>query len=411
MALFHFRWISNTLFFPVISALFYDLRYFSDYKLHKLNANNEVIHIFINCIGDMCNIFIELVRYCIVGPTKDPNDAPLASFSSFNTEKEKLIIKKRTSTICSIFMLILYTILDLYPNIIPSVIFYDLEKGKTETHFVTSAAMLKMFRFIYFSMLMYFFFRTPLFIHQKIAIAIIIIGIVCILIIGEFLKIWGGTPDFLILLEYVGVYLLTYFLTSCKAIAAKWLMDFKYYSPYQLLTIIGFIKLIMAGISYVIIQYGFKVCEYDFCGSLSEQFEIIIKYPSLIKFYVLLFIGNMLTRTFYMLTINFLSPVYVGISDGIGAMFIWIMFIIINQTINTYLLILTIALFIVIIFGGMIYTENLILSFCGLDRDTRESIIQRGNKSFQKGNKAFDISSESLSDSNSARESFGIRFE
>ena len=411
MALFHFRWISNTLFFPVISALFYDLRYFSDYKLHESKANNEVVHIFINCIGDMCNIFIELVRYCIVGPTKDPNDAPLASFSSFNTEKEKLIIKKRNSTICSIFMLILYTILDLYPNIIPSVIFYDLEKEKTVTHFVTSAAMVKMFRFIYFSMLMYFFFRTPLFIHQKIAIAIIIIGIVCILIIGEFLKIWGGTPDFLILLEYVGVYLLTYFLTSCKAIAAKWLMDFKYYSPYQMLTIVGFIKLIMAGISYVIIHYGFKDCEYDFCGSLLKQFEIIIKDPSLIKYFVLLFIGNMLTNTFYMLTINFLSPVYVGISDGIGAMFIWIMFIIINQTINTYLLILTIVLFIVIIFGGMIYTENLILSFCGLDRDTRESIIQRGNKSFQKGNKAFDISSESLSDSNSARESFGIRFE
>ena len=413
MALFHFRWNSNTLFFPVISALFYDLTYFSDYRLHCLGENNEVVHICINCIAYMCNIFIELVRYCIVGPTKHPYDAPLTSFASFNSEKEKLKIKKRTSTICTIFMLILYTILDLYPSIIPSVTFSEIEKEKEVTqkevtNFVTSAAMVKMFRFIYFTMLMYFFFRTPLFIHQKIAIAIIIIGIVCILIIGEFLKIWGGEPDLLLLLEYVGVYLVTYFLTSCKAIVAKWLMDFKYFSPYQMLSIVGVIKLIMAGISYVIIQYGH--CKYDFCGSLTAQIEMKIQSPYII-YYVLLFMGNMLTGTFYMLTISFLSPVYIGISDGIGAMGIWIMFIILNREINTYLLVLTIVLFLIIIFGGMIYTENLILRCCGLDKNTRESIIQRGNKSFQNGNKAFDAAIESLSDSNSARESFGIEFE
>ena len=90
-----------------------------------------------------------------------------------------------------------------------------------------------------------------------------------------------------------------------------------------------------------------------------------------------------------MLTINFLSPVYIGIADGIGAMCIWIMFIIINKTIDPRLLILTIVFFILIIFGGMIYTENVILSFCGLDKDTKESIIQRGNNSYQRGNDAF----------------------
>ena len=183
-------------------------------------------------------------------------------------------------------------------------------------------------------------------------------------------------------------------------------MDFKYFSPYQMLSIVGVIKLIMAGISYVIIKYG--DCQSDFCGSLSAQIEIQSPY---IIYYVLLFMGNMLTGTFYMLTISFLSPVYIGISDGIGAMGIWIMFIILNREINTYLLVLTIVLFLIIIFGGMIYTENLILRCCGLDKDTRESIIQRGNKSFQKGNQAFDAAIESLSDSNSARESFGIEFE
>ena len=164
-------------------------------------------------------------------------------------------------------------------------------------------------------------------------------------------------------------------------------MDFKYFSPYLLLTIIGFIKFIMASISYVIIQYGFNGCSYNFCNSFSKfKFEKIFENKNL---FVLLFIGNMLTRIFYMLTINFLSPVYIGIADGIGAMCIWIMFIIINKTIDPRLLILTIVFFILIIFGGMIYTENVILSFCGLDKDTKESIIQRGNNSYQRGNDAF----------------------
>ena len=390
MAILYFRWNSNTLFFPIISALFYGLQYYSDYILNNGKFGKEkyeVIQILIYCIADMSNIFIELVRYFIVGRKKNSH---LKSLASSNTEKEKQN-NKRKSTVSSILMIILFTILDLYPSIFSSMILKEIPYNKseeTETYFVTSAAMVKMFRFIYFSMLMYFFFRNPLFIHQKLGIAIIVIGILCILIIGEFLRIWGGTTNVGYLLLYILVYLVNYFFSSSKAIIAKWLMDFKYFSPYLLLTIIGFIKLIMASISYVIIQYGFKGCSYNFCNSFSGFFKKEI-FDDKTIYFVLLFIGNMLTRIFYMLTINFLSPVYIGIADGIGAMCIWIMFIIINDTNHPGLLILTIVFFILIIFGGMIYTENLILSFCGLDKDTKESIIQRGNNSYQRGNDAF----------------------
>lgn len=113
----------------------------------------------------MSNIFIGLVRYFSVGRKKNSH---LKSLASSNTEKEKQK-NKRKLTISSILMIILFTILDLYPSILSAMVLKDI---KTETHFVTSAAMEKMFRFIYFSILMYFFFRTPLFIHQKLGIAI-----------------------------------------------------------------------------------------------------------------------------------------------------------------------------------------------------------------------------------------------
>lgn len=97
MAIFTFRWNSNTLFFPVLSSIFYALKYNSDHYLHNVLHSNdskdnyEILHMFLNSIGDMFNIFIELIRYCIVGPTKSPYDGVSVSFSTLNSEKNKLI--------------------------------------------------------------------------------------------------------------------------------------------------------------------------------------------------------------------------------------------------------------------------------------------------------------------------------
>lgn len=302
-------------------------------------------------------------------------------------------------------MLLLYSILDIYPNLIPSLFF----RQTTKIHYVSAAAIIKMFRFIYFSLLMYIFLKTPILLHQKISIGIIIFGITCILVIGEFLRIWNNNEaDFLTLFQYLAVYLFSYFLTSCKAIVAKWLMDYKFFSPYQMLFINGIIKALMTGVTYVIILFCFPNCDFSFCGSIMEPLKTIFT-EKYIGYYIGFFFGSMLTNTFYMLTISFLSPVYIGISDGIGGMIIWIVFIIVNNIINKYLLLLTIIFFVMIIFGGMMYTENLVLKCCGLDLNTKDAIAERATKNFKTGNIAFYEDSYSGEPSEEAlvKESFG----
>ena len=208
--------------------------------------------------------------------------------------------------------------------------------------------------FILITLFSYFILKIKLYKHQYFSMIIIFIcGIVLFIIEPLFSKKFKIT-------------LLQLFFEICFClifVLSKYLMEYKFCSPYEICFYHGILFVLFTGISYIFFRiYGQK--HVDFSEYKLDCKEIL----GMFSFVIFTFIFNL----FIYITLRIYNPFYV--------MFIFII-IKIELTFMTYeigwKLYIIIILLCVLIFIMLVFNEILILNFCGLEKNIRINLEQK----------------------------------
>ena len=194
-------------------------------------------------------------------------------------------------------------------------------------------------------------------------------------------------------------------LLSFGRVKIKILMYFNYISPYKIIYYIGIIGSIMTFISLIFVTlFNCKKIEniQNYCviekGNNYYYDNIIIYLNNLLddmknyKIYVeiliiipLFFALEFFAFTCEILTIYYLNPLYVLIRENLYYCVLRFVFILLN--LDNYGEYMTLAQFLILqaseiiaLMGYAVYLEIIELNFCGLDKDLRRKIIERGQK-------------------------------
>ena len=146
-------------------------------------------------------------------------------------------------------------------------------------------------------------------------------------------------------------------------------------SPYYLMFIVGLISIIIILLYEIITVLSFGM-ERMFNG-IFYQFKLNFEKT---KLYPLIFIADIISAFLWVggiiLTMYFFSPCHFIISESISQ----ILSILIENTLDKsplYKQIIIYICFVIIIIGGLIYNEIIILNFCSLNSNTQKNIILR----------------------------------
>lgn len=186
-------------------------------------------------------------------------------------------------------------------------------------------------------------------------------------------------------------------LLSLQECLEKYMLDYKYVSPYAILSFEGIVGVVFIGILTFI-------ADSIPCGNLTELlcagidgkegnrhledisliFNQITIFPNFIYFLVLMLafycydIAKVLTHQHF-------SPVHRYIGDAFGYMLIWFYLFIVMSIINKSDRIPGIAIFgttigfVLIFIGSFIYLEIIVIKACNLDKNTKKEIALRDN--------------------------------
>lgn len=194
--------------------------------------------------------------------------------------------------------------------------------------------------------------------HKKGGIIIIAIG----LLLNFFLSVFTETSfDYKILL----IQLVINIGTSFQEVIEKYLMDFKYLSAYKML----FFEGIIGNIIMLIFFFSF----HDFHNNEIKSW-LLQKKIKLICFSIIC-VGY---SVFRVLINRDYSPTQRVIAEGCSSLLFYIIFMI-ESHLNVNNIFFLIGNLIVC-FGGAIYNEIIILTFCGLHQDTHSEIVRRSKK-------------------------------
>ena len=146
-------------------------------------------------------------------------------------------------------------------------------------------------------------------------------------------------------------------------------------SPYYLMFIVGLISIIIILLYEIITVLSFGM-ERMFNG-IFYQFKLNFEKT---KLYPLIFLADIISAFLWVggiiLTMYFFSPCHFIISESISQ----ILSILIENTLDKsplYKQIIIYICFVIIIIGGLIYNEIIILNFCSLNSNTQKNIILR----------------------------------
>ena len=184
---------------------------------------------------------------------------------------------------------------------------------------------------------------------------------------------------------------LTYLFSSVQEVYEKYLIDIKFVNPFALIAFEGFGGLFTTS-CLLVVFYNVRcvsgvICEEN--APKTEDFiktwQIISKNPRLIILVSILYISITFFNSFRILTNQHYTPTHRSLSDSIASFIAWILKLTIpflNQTTTKddvfYIQnIIMGVLYIIMIIGVLIFLEIIILTFCDLDRNTKEKINAR----------------------------------
>ena len=183
---------------------------------------------------------------------------------------------------------------------------------------------------------------------------------------------------------------LTYLFSSVQEVFEKYLIDIKFVNPFALLAFEGLGGLITTSCLLLVFSYVgcvfsdiseiSSICETDFRGT----WKLIFGNKEILILILIMYVSIAIFNSFRILTNQHYTPTHRSISDSIASFLAWILKLTIpyfNTTVkdkedyikNTIIGIL----YVIMIIGVLIFLEIIILTFCGLDRNTKEKINAR----------------------------------
>ena len=284
--------------------------------------------------------------------------------------KLKIIIKSSNTKIGKKFYILffliiaiefLYIIIDIILNLNNEISFLSLFISKYSMELILVELMSK------------YIFNSLSYIHNLISqILFIIFAIIIDIIISKNEKNFGELKFSHFLLFFMRL-----LFDSIIIIFAKYLLDFKYFSPIKVGFLFGFIDFICIIILISIgINFKYFLCYYDCCidikNMINEFFGINKIYIELLKTIPLCIIFSINIFILFF-TIHYFSPSHIVIFNAILGIFN--IFYDIHLGILSYFLIS--FLFILLLMSMLIYIEILELNFLGLNKNTKRSVMDR----------------------------------
>ena len=190
---------------------------------------------------------------------------------------------------------------------------------------------------------------------------------------------------------FIVILFLTYLFSSVQEVYEKYLIDIKFVNPFALIAFEGFGGLFTTS-CLLVVFYNVKCVSGVICEEKAPKTEdfiktwqIISKNPILIILVSILYISITFFNSFRILTNQHYTPTHRSLSDSIASFIAWILKLTIpflNQTTTKddvfYIQnIIMGVLYIIMIIGVLIFLEIIILTFCDLDRNTKEKINAR----------------------------------
>ena len=258
---------------------------------------------------------------------------------------------------------------------------------------------------IFMQILMRIYFTIDVYIHHKVAIFFNVTVCSAILITASFLptslsndnqgnsyqntKNKFGSYFYCILI--ILFFMVISFIFCFTRIYSKVLMQIKFVSPYKLILCFGITGFIISlSCSLVAYNINYRDNLFNYFSALRSSLDEGKKY----KFYGEIFLASPLYAfttfmefTFEILTIYYLNPFYILLSNTLYYGITEFLFFVLNSSSDTLVIfhfILTELAEIITAFGHSIYLEIIEFHICGLDNNLRKMISKKGEDEFIK---------------------------
>ena len=261
--------------------------------------------------------------------------------------------------------------------------------------------------FIFIFLLMNANFVLNIYRHQKCSIIFIIFTNIIILIISimaninkkDYKKVEEITDNKYLIIPIIFTFIFLSFLRAYTKVKTKILMYLNFINPYTIIFNIGLIGFIFTLIDLLISSLfkcqSHKLIKYQICSISKNNIDyyidnIFIYFNNLknnnLLLEILLITPCYLIICFFEFTceimiIYYLNPIYLLIKDNLYSFLLrFILYFIDNShmTLTLFIIIGSIEAFSLL--GYSVYFEIIELRFFGLDKDTKKSIIRRGNQ-------------------------------
>ena len=332
----------------------------------------------------------------------------------YNNAQEDLIITKTISPIIMIFIITIMVLQGILEEI-----FY--KSNLRELDFW-------MFELLLLSYLNKIFFNYKFYKHHNFAIVINVFICFIYKIISLFFLIWKKDDFKSVYLEYknhkiliplgIILYLIGMISRAYAITYIKILMDINYFSPNKLLIIYGIIGTLISIIVGIISTFincpnfgpdiNMNICKISnkeeiYFENLYLYWKTLINYKKEMIIELCFLISGVVTNFFYnyffILIIKYLTPVHIIFANLIYSFFLRLFAYIYNFLFNKekereeeenfiikFLSYIDIIIQILVTFGILVYLEIIVLNFCNLNYNLRQSIIGRSIKDYELGN-------------------------
>ena len=282
------------------------------------------------------------------------------------------VIRKRDNyfiILIFIFLAALFDFLDFANKT-----FY-IQEDIVEDKFLNLYSRLKGILIICSAILCYYILKIPIYKHQKFSLLIIFVCLLIVIIIECLIKFQTYLVKILLLMFLGQIFL------SFRDVIEKYLLDYNFINPYQILRFEGFFGLIMTSICFFVIEEPFDklIKSYD-----TWQNQQTIYILLLTIFFIFYFLLSGSKNVYRLLTNKVYSPTTTSLSEALFAPLLITIDIFHFDKSNTkgiIYIVINLVISIIMIFTSLVYNEFLVLNCCKLEYNTHYNISNRADES------------------------------
>lgn len=365
LPLFSIGSINKRLMYPILTGVFHFFIRIGNRIIaeHKPKEDHPVIQNFFMFVGEFFAIFLFLL------------EKKLSKYKTYK-DKNKKNWKSYLKITGNIFLC-------CFIDYIASFALKLVRQGGKGTAFLELVFKLLVMGLTAF--LSIFMLKTKYYLHHYIGLGILLFGVGAY----GFFNAYSGFDGKEINYQYCW-FLLIYLISAFLGIIEKYLMEIEYVNAYLVVAGEGFFGIIVSGFSFAILNENYPnfiyPTEYDKEGNLIKLdknylkgFQYYLNTKPLIGLCIYIF-GVTFFNAFRMKTIQAYSPTHRAIGDNLSGMFFFIVQIFLHdlgENINILIIVLEGISYIIISIGIIIFLELIIIHFCGMDKNTRDSINER----------------------------------